>query len=327
MTNFRDTIDMKHLYQELCRARFFQEKLLSTGTPCYTEFGEEAISVGSVYGMRPDDIVSCYFRGEGSVIRMKGGVTINDQMACWKGRMPESGIISATLPSAWTDVENGVIGTTSSLIGADADIAVGVAMAQKMQNTGKAVLFLAGDGACSKGNFHEMFNFASLYKLPLVVMVRGNGWAMSTNVERNTHVSNIPAMAEPFGFKTKTVDGNNVLEIAEAVREAAEYAATTGPYLIEAKTYRVSGHSPNDEDDYRDPSIKAEWQKKDPLLNLEKEMLLAGVSPEEINATRLAIIQEVDQAYEWSQGRPVLKVEEYYNRQTRIINKMWGDLA
>jgi len=311
--------------KQLYYTRYFQEKLLNEGHKAYTEFGEEAITVGSNIGIMESDIISCYFRGEGATLRMKGGINLEDQMAWWIGKKSAKGFISATLPSAWMDIDNNVIGTTSSLIGADDDVAVGVAMAQKMKNTGKIVLFMVGDCAVSKGNFHETMNFASLYNLPMIIVVRSNGWGMSTTVEKNTSVTSIPAMAEPFKFATKTIDGNDVFAVIDAVKNAADYVRNgNGPYLIETITYRMSGHSANDEYEYKDDTKMKEWAQKDPLLNCEKALQKDGVSMNEIEELKVQVKKDIDSAYEAAVRREDITSDDLLEMQSSLVNKMWG---
>ena len=311
------------LHRQLCISRFFQEKLLELGLNAYTEFGEEAISVGAALAM-DDGIISCYFRGEGSALRLKGAISLKDQMAWFLGRKNDGDFLSATLPSGWTDTTHGVIGVTSSLIGADADVAVGAAFAQKKQKTGKAVLFMSGDGATSKGNFHEMMNFSSVFALPLVILVRGNGWAMSTNIERDIHVTSIPDMVRPFGIRITEIDGNNILAVMDAVKESKAYAVSHGPAMIYAKTYRMSPHSAHDKDEYRDPAVRKQWIKKDPITVLEGRMEETGISQSEIDENKLAAHREIEDAYTYAMEQSSFTPEELLERETAAIDKIYG---
>ena len=316
---------LKTGYFNMVQSRYCQKKLLDYGIGMYTEIAEEAITAGLIPALDPEDIVACYFRGEGSTLRYKGGITLREQMCCWMGRLGEEGYINASLPSAWTDVEHGVIGTSSSLIGGDADVAVGVALAQKKLKSGKIVAFISGDGATSKGNFHEMCNWSGRFNLPLLIIVRGNKWAMSTMVENNTHVTSIEDMVRPFGLKTWHCTGNDIEKVYETVSEAADYVRHTGPALVYMDTYRVSGHSAHDEDDYRDPAVKAEWLKNnDPIVNAEASLKKAGVSEEEIAALNAQAKKEVDEAYDWALTRPEITVKQFLDKQEEVVRQMWG---
>lgn len=314
------------LFKEMLLTRLFQKKLLEAGINAYTEKGEEAISVGSALGIG-DSIISCYFRGEGSALRLKQGIGLKDQMAWWLGRKNNLGVVSTTLPSAYTDVSHRVIGTTSSLIGGDMDVAVGVAMAQKKKQGG-AVLFMCGDGATSKGNFHEMLNFSSLYRLPFIIMVRGNGWAMSTPVSKNTHVADITWLGDAFGIKTLKIDGNDVCEVYETVKAAEKSVQTDGPVMIYAKTYRMSAHSAHDEDEYRTPSDKTVWEDKDPILRLERRLEEGEMTREEVSRIKKGCSQQIEEAYAWACRQPVIPVEEYLYIQRKIVNNIYkGEFA
>ena len=311
------------LYREMYLTRTFQNRLLAAGVNAYTERGEEAISVGSALGIG-DSVISCYFRGEGSAFRLKGCIDLKNQMAWWLGRKNSKNIISTTLPSAFTDVEHGVIGTTSSLIGGDMDVAVGVAMAQKKQKSGKAVLFMSGDGATSKGNFHEMLNFSTTFSLPLIIMIRGNKWAMSTPVEKDIHVQDVTKLAEAFGMRTVKIDGNDAGLVYDTVSDMTKWAAENGPVLIYADTYRMSAHSAHDEDEYRSPELKKAWEEKDPILTARKKLIAMSVSAAELDAMEAACREEIEEAYAWAMKQPVITPDEYLSQQTGVINKIYG---
>ena len=315
---------LKTGYRNMIQQRYFQKKVLDHGIGMYTEICEEAITAGMIPALDPDDKIACYFRGEGSTLRYKGGITLREQMCCWLGRLGEKGYINASLPSAWTDVEHGVIGTSSSLIGADADVAVGVALAQKKLKTGNIVVFVSGDGATSKGNFHEMCNWAGRFNLPLLIIVRGNKWAMSTMIENNTH-ADIEEVAKPFGIKTWHCTGNDIETVYETVKEAADYTRKEGPALVYLDTYRISGHSAHDEDDYRDPAVKEEWlRNNDPIKNAEASLKKAGVPEEEIKTIETEAKKEIDEAYEWALTRPEITVAQFLEKQESVVNRMWG---
>ncbi|MCD7736039.1 MAG: thiamine pyrophosphate-dependent dehydrogenase E1 component subunit alpha [Lachnospiraceae bacterium] len=306
-------------YQEMLKTRLFQKKLLDHGMGIYTDRGEEAITVGACKALKETDIVTCYFRGEGSVIRLKGGISLEEQMSCWLGRLDEHEYINALPPVSWTDVEHGVVGTSSSLIGADADICVGVALAQKMQKTGNVVMFMSGDGAASKGNFHEMFNWAGKFSLPLIIMIRGNQWAMSTSSKENLHVTGFADMVEPYGIKAWECDGNDVVSVYDTVAAAAEYSRSTGPSLIYARSYRMSAHSAHDEDDYRDPAVLEEWSRKDPLILAEKALMDMGCTKKEIDEAGLQVEESIDQAYDRALSLPEIQLKDYYQSQLEVV--------
>lgn len=303
--------------------RFFQQKLISQGYGGYTDLGEEAIEVGALLGAPKEDITNSYFRGEGIQIRYKGGLSMRDQMAQWMFKKDSHNTISMVFPSFEFAVEHGVYGVESSLIGSEDDMLVGVALAQKLQKTGKTVTMMIGDGATSKGNFFETLNFCALFKLPMIIIVRGNEWAMSTTFER-TQAADLIKLAQSFGLEAKTVDGNDAIAVKDAVSLAVKTAnAGEGATLIFAKTYRMSAHSKNDKDEYRDPALKQAWADKDPVLLLETRLLEAGVDSHELIKIKGEVQLAIDEAYEWAAVRPDITPQERTDLQQRIIDKMW----
>lgn len=316
----------KRPLKELLITRFFQEKLVAADATAYVEYGEEAITVGSCLGLDEGDFISTYFRGEGSALRLRGGISLEDHMAICLGRKWKDGTFHASIPNGISDIEHGVVGPTSSLIGADDDVVTGVALAQKLQKTGKVVLLMLGDCATSKGNFHEAINFASVFHLPLIIMIRGNGWGMSTKVENDIGVTSIPDMVKPFGFAVKTIDGNNVFEVINTVKEAAEYVRSgQGPYLIEAVTYRMTGHSLHDEDEYRDSADKEKWAAKDPIVVCGNIMKENGATQEEIDILVKEAHDEIDRVYDEAMKRDPITVEDRLSQLETRVARMWGE--
>jgi pyruvate dehydrogenase E1 component alpha subunit len=317
---------LKHVLRLLYLSRTFQEKLHQLGGKCIRDNGEEGIMIGTLLGLRDDDLISCYFRSEGPQLLMRGSVNLRDLMAWWLWKVGENGLVTTVMPSAWTDVERGIIGTTSTLIGSDTSVCCGAAIVQKMKKSGKAVLLMVGDGATSKGDFYEVLNFAALYKLPMVFLVRNNNWAMSTTMAGTIAVKSFEDLAKPFGIPARTVEGNDAVELADAVKEAADYARSgKGPACIVAKTYRMAPHTVDDFDEYRegDPE-KIKWAKRDPILMAEQKLLSQGVSQKEIDDIKAKVDKEVEDAADWAVKRPDMKPEDYLKIQQSVTDRMWG---
>jgi pyruvate dehydrogenase E1 component alpha subunit len=138
-----------------------------------------------------------------------------------------------------------------------------------------------GDGASSVGDFHAAANFAGVFRLPVVFFCQNNQWAISVPLSRQTASSSIAIKATAYGFPGVRVDGNDILAVVQATREAIERARRgEGPTLVEAVTFRMGGHSSSDDPTrYRDPQLVAEWERRDPLARLRRylqnERLLA----------------------------------------------------
>ncbi len=312
------------LFCEMVKSRAIQEKIKAVGGRCVRDTGEEAIPIGSLYGLNDDDIITCYFRGDASNLRIRGAYSMKDLLAGWLLRKGENTPTTFAYPNSWTDVEHGVIGTTSSLIGADAVISAGVALTQKIQESGKVVLFLSGDGATSKGEFYETMNFAKLQKLPLVILIRNNNYAMSTTMDRNIAVESFTDLPALFHIPCVQIDGNDAVEVANAVAFAAEKARSgEGPFAIVAKTFRMAPHTLDDEDEYRADVDRSYWVEHDPLLIMEKHLLDLGYSEEKIAEMKKNCLDEVEAAAEWALSRPAIESDEVLAEQQSVIEKMW----
>ena len=233
--------------------------------------------------------------------------------------------VTSLVPTNYTDLSRGVIGATSSCLGGDADLMMGIALAQKMKKTGKIVAFVTGDGTLGKGNYHETFTMASLFKLPIIFVIRSNGWAMSTPVEGSVAFRHVSDMAAAYQIHDDICDGNDALAVCETVERAAEYCrAGNGPVIIEAKTYRMSPHSSHDEDDYRPAYIRTHWRAKDPVTVMGNILKEFGVAEEEINAIKEDTQKRVADAFAACEGYPAFDVSQVLAKEKATVDHMWG---
>lgn len=319
------TDELKGMYRTLCESRYFQKTLTAANFGGYMDSGEEAITAGVLAAIREDDIINNYFRGDGMALRYRGAIALEDQMAWWFGKQSPGRPVTSLVPTNYTAMDRGVIGATSSCLGGDADLMMGIALAQKMKKTGKIVAFVTGDGTLGKGNYHETFTMASLFKLPILFVIRSNGWAMSTPVEGSVAFRRVSDMAQAYQIPCETVDGNDVLAVRNAVREAAAFAREgNGPVIIEAKTYRMAAHSSNDEDDYRPAEVKKHWAGKDPLTVMENIMKQFDIAQDEIDAVKNDAIARVDAAFEQCRDYPMADVGLVIEKMQATVNHMWG---
>ena len=314
--------ELKEIYQMLCETRFFQELLVKKELVGYYGLGEEAMMIGCLAALKKDDIINAYFRGcDRAIDRYKKGVSIKTQMAWFmKKKNPGSNYDPQKQNS-----KNGILYLTSSCIGCDMDLSCGAAISQKLLNTGRVVLLLSGDGATSKGNFHETLNFAALQKAPLIYFVQKNGWAMSTPLSKDICVESVTQFGKGFGIPTVIIDGNDILTVKKEVENAAKWAREgNGPIMIEAETYRMARHSLHDEDDYRSQREKDEWTKKDPLLRFEKKLAEYGIEQKDLDGIKIKVKKEIMDAYEWAKDLPDITVEEMLQEQQDVVSCMWG---
>jgi pyruvate dehydrogenase E1 component alpha subunit/2-oxoisovalerate dehydrogenase E1 component alpha subunit len=192
----------------------------------------------------------------------------------------------------------------SSVIGTQLPHAMGAAWAARHLEHDVVCMGYMGDGASSSGDFHAAANFAGVFKLPLVFFCQNNQWAISVPLARQTASESIAIKAQAYGFPGVRVDGNDIIAVIEATREAVERARRgDGPTLVEAVTFRMAGHSSSDDPTrYRDAALVAEWERRDPLARFRAWLRSAGLLAEgeeerwkeELNAEIGTAIQEAE---------------------------------
>ena len=269
---------------------------------CYTGRGQEAIPSGSAVLSRPDDYLCPSHRDMAAFLIR--GMTPREVLAQYLGRV--------TGPTGGRDgnmhmgcARRHLLPIISS-IGASIPVANGIALAMKYRGEPNVVFNYWGDGATSRGDWHEGLNFATVQKLPIVYLCNNNLYAYSTPLEKQMVVKNVADRASAYAMPAEIVDGNDVFAIFDATRRAVAHARNgLGPYLIECKTFRVSGHSAHDAADYVPQHVREEWSKKDPILRLQKDMVERGWATEQdFRQVRQGVLEEIDDAVNWALEQP-----------------------
>ena len=209
------------------------------------------------------------------------------------------------------DVEIGILGA-NGIVGAGITIAGGAALATKMKGTDQVTLCFFGDGATNTTRFHEGINLGSIWSLPVVYIIENNMYAESTCISTTCRLANIADRACAYGIPGKTVDGNDVLAVYEAVGEAVARARKgKGPTLVECKTYRLHGHEEGDMQTYKTKEEVEEWAKKDPIPRFRKKLVEMGVSIEkDTDRIDLEIGEEIEKAVKFAKESPLPEPEE-----------------
>lgn len=231
--------------------------------------GQEAAQVGSAFALRDGDWVFPAFRE--TAANLVRGVPPENIMAYWAG--DERGEF---IPK---EVNNF---TVSIPVGTHIPHAVGAAWGMKLKKKKTATLVYFGDGATSKGDFHEALNWAGVFKLPVIFFCQNNQWAISVPVSKQTAAQTLAQKAIAYGFEGVRVDGNDVLGVYRSTKQALEKAiAGKGPTLIEAFTYRIEHHTTADDSTrYRTQREVEEWKKKDPIVRMEIYLKRRGLLSE-----------------------------------------------
>ncbi len=306
--------DLLEMYRLLVRTREFEDRLCALwGHGGVVELphgsqGQEAIAIGACYGLRQHDQVMPSLRTRGAFISK--GIPTTLQMAGIYGKVdgPAQG---KSTTHHMADPELGVL-LGSGLIGSDIPVAVGAALAFKLQKKDDVVVNFFGDGAAQRGDFHEGLNFAAVFKLPIIFVLENNGVAEYTPLNKHFVGTNFACRAEGYGFPGVEVDGNDILAVYEAVQEAIVRArAGQGPTLIECVTYRMRSHCEARSPEYlRDPAELVAWQEKDPVLRFEKYLVERGILDESIKDKYAAEAKaELDTAIRYAEQSPFPPIE------------------
>jgi pyruvate dehydrogenase E1 component alpha subunit len=277
----------------------------------YVGRGQEAIGVGSCIQTRPDDVICPSHRDMGAFLIR--GMTPEKILAQYMGR--RDGYAHGKDGNMHMgDLGMNVIAFVSMLAD-NVPVAAGIGLSFKMRCQDRVVLCYFGDGATSRGDWHEGMNLASVQKLPVVFICNNNQYAYSTPLDHQMAVENVADRAAAYAMPGVIVDGNDVLAVYQATKHAIEYArAGRGPSLMECKTFRMTGHSAHDDAGYVPKELFREWEKRDPIVLYQQLLVNEGIfSLEEINAMRNTAVGKVDWAVEWAHKSPYPDPEECLN--------------
>lgn len=263
--------ETQKLYEWMVLARTFDEKAFKLqregrlGTYA-SILGQEAAQVGSAFALQPSDWMFPSFREAGvSIVR---GLPLELIFQYWAG--DERGSL---IPEGQNDFP------ITIPVGTHIPIAAGAAWAAKAKGDPVAVMAYLGDGATSKGDFHEGFNFAGVFGLPVVFLCQNNHWAISVPLRRQTASATLAQKAMAYGFEGIQVDGNDIFAVYKATNEALKRArGGDGPTFIECFTYRIGDHTTADDASrYRSQEEVEQWRKKDPIDRLKIYMEKKGL--------------------------------------------------
>ena len=267
--------------------------------------GQEAVAAGVCASLGPEDFMASHHRGHGHCIAK--GARLDLMMAELMGR--ESGYCQGLGGSMHiADLGLNILGA-NGIVGAAMPLSTGAGLAARLDGSGRVAVAFFGDGASNQGVFHESLNLASVWKLPIVFICENNQYALSTSYRETTSVDQVAERASAYGIPGRTIDGNDVVEVYETVREAVERArAGEGPTLIEAMTYRWGGHSMRA--NIRDPRSDEEytsWMERDPVQRAERELKDVEIADEAgLGAIGAEVVSELDEAIEFGRaaGQP-----------------------
>ncbi len=264
------------MYRKMTRIRKFERaafELYQAGKLpgfMHISIGQEATAVGACSALRADDYLTSTHRGHGDTIAK--GVAVEDAMAELFGRA--TGICRAKGGSMHiADFSQNILGA-NGIVAAGTPIALGAALSAKKRGTDQVALSFFGDGATESGPTHESMNMARLWQVPLIFVRQNNQYAESTPLSEHQGIPDVVEWAKGYGMPAARVDGNDVLDVYAAVKEAVERARRgEGPSFIESETYRWYGHNIGDPGTWRPEEEVEAWKAKDPIPRFRKVIL------------------------------------------------------
>jgi pyruvate dehydrogenase E1 component alpha subunit len=267
--------------------------------------GEEAVATGVCAALRQDDYISSTHRGHGHCIAKGGDISL--MMAELLGR--EKGYCHGKGGSMHiADIDLGILGA-NGIVSAGMPIAGGAALSIKMRGTDQVAACFFGDGGANQGAFHESLNLAAVWKLPVIYICENNQYAISVAQSRSGSIRDIYLRKDAYGIQGGMVDGNDVMAVHEAAKEAVARARRgEGPTLLECKTYRWRGHYEGEADrtyTYRSKQEIEEWMERCPIKRFQKVLLGKGILNQDgLNQVDQETQKDLEEAVQFAQNCP-----------------------
>lgn len=297
-----DTAWLRGLYRRMVLIREFEERVkflflegVMPGT-IHQSQGQEASAVGVCAALNPDDVITSTHRPHGHCIAK--GLDVAGMMAELFGKA--TGCCRGKGGSMHMgDLSKGIVPAVA-IVGGGLPIATGIALSFKMRGQSRVAAAFMGDGATNEGIFHESLNMASVWDLPAVFVVENNLYAASTSIKLSMKVERVSQRACAYGIPGVTVDGNDVLAVYEAAREAVERArAGKGPTLLELLTYRITGHSRRDPCLYQPEEERKQAVANEPIGRFAGWLMAQGSADQAtLDEIRAGVKAEIEAAVE-----------------------------
>jgi acetoin:2,6-dichlorophenolindophenol oxidoreductase subunit alpha len=301
------TDQFKAMYRTMLLIRRVEESLLQMaesgkiGGAMHTAIGHEANAVGAAAALRPDDYLTCTYRGHHHALAR--GMDPKQAIAEVLGRATGfAGGKGGSMHFIKPDL--GLMGA-NGIVGAQVPHAAGMALASQLQNNGHIAITFFGEGALYQGVMHETLNIAAKWQLPIIFYCENNRYSEMTPIKRTSSAEEIFLFPRAYGMQSMQIDGNDVETVYQAVSEAAERARLgQGPTFIEGLTYRLAGHMAGDLETYRSAEEIDLQRAHEPVVVLHDRLLERGVSQEELDKIAEDVAVQVHEAVEFAENSP-----------------------
>ncbi|MCO5066655.1 MAG: thiamine pyrophosphate-dependent dehydrogenase E1 component subunit alpha [Rhizobiaceae bacterium] len=323
----RNTVPRRlELFRTMWRIRAFEEEALDAhraqeiAGPLHVSIGQEAVSAGLCINLETADRLTSNHRGHGHVLAK--GADPKRMLAELYGRADGyCGGKGGSMHIA--DFSVGMLGANGVVAGG-IPIAVGAAQGLKLLGEKALVVCIFGDGAVNRGPFLEGFNWAALFRLPVLFVCEDNGVAAFTQTATMTAGPGIVARAQSMGVEGRSVDGNDVVAVDEAVAELVEAIRATGePRFLHAQTYRLMGHTSTDAAAWRSQEEVQSARQSEPIGRLRALLLEEGCSERDLDGIERAARQEMQEARRFAQAAPWPLPEDAFSDVQDIGAEAW----
>jgi pyruvate dehydrogenase E1 component alpha subunit len=302
------------LLHQMLRVRRFEEKCVELYSAAkirgfmHLYIGEEAVAVGVMEALGPDDAIVATYREHGhALVRGVSAASIMAEMygkveGCSRGRGGSMHLFDAA-----TRFYGG-----NAIVGGGLPLAVGLALADKLQGRDRVTACFFGDGAVAEGEFHESMNLAAVWRLPVLFCCENNRYAMGTALERYESETDLALKAASYEMTAWSVDGMDVLAVEEAARKAAADVRDGGrPCFLELQTYRFRAHSMYDPDIYRSKEEIEGWKQHDPIPALTGQLQAAGLlTDDDVAELERSVAEEIAAAIEFAEAGTLEPIED-----------------
>jgi pyruvate dehydrogenase E1 component alpha subunit len=311
-----DKAKLQEIYHEMVLIRRLEEESASLyqlgkiGGFLHLYIGQEAVGSGVIAARQSQDRVITAYRDHGVAIacgmdpKVVMAELLGKETGCSKGRGGSMHLADTEL-NFWGG---------HAIVGAHLPLAAGMAMADKYRETDAVTICMFGDGATNIGYFHEALNLSAVWDLPVLWVCENNQYGMGTAVERASAVSEIRQKADGYGMLNERIDGMNVIEVYETTQKALKQIRQSGPFLLEAMTYRYRGHSMGDPERYRESEEVEKWREDDPI-GIFREILLSKEDFEEsvLDEEELRAEKLIKEAVQFAESSPDPAPETLYD--------------
>ena len=308
---------LREMYRMMALLRRFEEKAgQAYGQKkiqgfCHLYIGQEAVAVGSQFALEPDDYMMTGYRDHAHPIARGAnpGMIMAELFGRYGGYSKGRGGSMHLI-----DVEHHFYGGYG-IVGGQIPLAAGMAFASRYRGEQRVTVCYFGDAAANQGSFHETFNMAAKWKLPVIYVCENNRYGMGTDIARVSGEPEIYKRAAAYRMRGEAVDGQDVVKVYDMIKDCADYCrAGKGPVLLEANTYRYRGHSMSDAATYRTKEeVEEERANKDPIGRLREVLLKKKIVTEaDLEKLQEEVNSQCDEAVAFADQSPEPPMEELY---------------